>query len=99
MLGMVTDLARSKPELVAENALLRQQLMILSRQVKRPAFTKADRFLLVFWQELLERGSKPFHHPGRRRSSVGIDRDFACVGKTNLRLFPLNQMSPKRSWP
>jgi putative transposase len=47
MLGMAIDLTKSKSELVAENALLRQQLMILGRQVKRPALKKADRFLLV----------------------------------------------------
>jgi putative transposase len=40
-------LSRSKPQLVAENALLRQQLIILKRQVKRPACTKTDRMLLV----------------------------------------------------
>ena len=37
ILGTLTDLARSKSELVAENALLRQQLVLLRRQVKRPA--------------------------------------------------------------
>jgi len=47
MLGTLTDLVRSKSELVAENALLRQQLIILRRQVKRPACTKTDRMLLV----------------------------------------------------
>jgi putative transposase len=47
LLGTLTGLARSKSELVAENALLRQQLMILRRQVKRPACTKTDRMLLV----------------------------------------------------
>jgi putative transposase len=47
MLLMLTDQARSKSELVAENALLRQQLIILRRQVKRPACTKTDRMLLV----------------------------------------------------
>jgi len=47
MLGVLTDLVRSKSELVAENALLRQQLIILRRQVKRPACTKTDRMLLV----------------------------------------------------
>src|SRR5438270_5808212 len=46
-LATVADLARSKAELVAENALLRQQLIILKRQVKRPACTKTDRLLLV----------------------------------------------------
>ncbi len=47
IMGTVTDLARSKSELVAENALLRQQLIILRRQVKRPACTKTDRMILV----------------------------------------------------
>ena len=59
-LGTLTDLGRSKSELIAENALLRQQLIILKRQVKRPACTKTDRILLVLlarlvraWQQTL----------------------------------------------
>ena len=36
LLGTITDLSRGKAELVAENALLRQQLIILRRQVTRP---------------------------------------------------------------
>ena len=47
LLGTLTDLTRSKSELVAENALLRQQLIILHRQVKRPTCSKTDRMLLV----------------------------------------------------
>jgi putative transposase len=43
----VTDLVRTKPALVAENALLRQQLLVLRRSVKRPRCTPADRTLLV----------------------------------------------------
>jgi putative transposase len=46
-LGTLADLARSKAEILAENALLRQQLIILKRQVKRPTCTKTDRILLV----------------------------------------------------
>src|SRR5215208_3026603 len=45
--GTLADLLRSKPELVAENALLRQQLVVLKRSVKRPRCTPADRALLV----------------------------------------------------
>ena len=45
--GILTDLTRTKPELLAENALLRQQVIILRRQVKRPACTKTDHVLLV----------------------------------------------------
>jgi putative transposase len=59
-LGTLTDLGRSKSELIAENTLLRQQLIILKRQVKRPACTKTDRILLVLlarlvraWQQTL----------------------------------------------
>ena len=47
LLGTLVDLGRSKSELIAENALLRQQLIMLKRQVKRPACTKTDRVLLV----------------------------------------------------
>ncbi len=47
VVGTLTDLLRSKPELVAENALLRQQLVVLNRSVKRPCCTPADRTLLV----------------------------------------------------
>jgi putative transposase len=43
----VADLLRTKPELIAENALLRQQLIVLERQVKHPTFTPFDRGLLV----------------------------------------------------
>src|SRR5436305_1922901 len=45
--GAIADLARSKGELVAENALLRQQLAVLKRSVRRPRRTPADRTLLV----------------------------------------------------
>jgi len=52
-LQTLADLNRSKSELVAENALLRQQLIILRRQVKRPACTKTDRVLLVLLARLV----------------------------------------------
>ena len=47
LLGALTDLPRSKSELVVENALLRQQLIILRRKVKRPVYARRDRILLV----------------------------------------------------
>ena len=36
--GGLKDLTRSRSELIAENALLRQQLIVASRKVKRPDF-------------------------------------------------------------
>src|SRR5258706_16467016 len=47
VVGVVHDLPRSKTELVLENALLRQQLTVLDRQVKRPTFSWKDRWLIV----------------------------------------------------
>lgn len=59
-LQTLADLGRSKSELIAENALLHQQLIILKRQVKRPSITRTDRMLLVLlarlvrtWQQAL----------------------------------------------
>jgi len=51
----VGDLAGTKAALVAENAFLRQQLVVLARQVKRPAFTPADRLRLVLLACLVRR--------------------------------------------
>ncbi len=45
--GTGTDLLRSRAQLLAENALLRQQLLVLRRSVARPAVTRMDRALLV----------------------------------------------------
>ncbi len=43
----LADLPRSKSDLIAENALLRQQLVVLQRSVKRAHCTPTDRALLV----------------------------------------------------
>ncbi len=48
IIGALSDLTRSRTDLVVENALLRQQLIVLNRQVKRPQLTNFDRFRLVF---------------------------------------------------
>jgi putative transposase len=56
----LSDLQRSRKDLIAENALLRQQLIVLNRQVKRPQLTQGDRIRLVglarltgFWKQAL----------------------------------------------
>lgn len=60
VLNAATDLTRSKADLVIENALLRQQLIVLHRQVKKPTFSQSDHFWLVLftsrvknWEESL----------------------------------------------
>jgi transposase InsO family protein len=59
-IGAITDLSRSRADLLVENALLRQQLIVLRRQIKRPQFTNGDRFRLVllarftnFWHQAI----------------------------------------------
>ena len=60
LLGSALDIARSYSDLVAENALLRRQLIILHRLVSKPRFTPTDRLWLVLlvsrvrrWKEAL----------------------------------------------
>lgn len=58
--GALSDLPRSKSDLMVENAILRQQLIVLKRSVKRPKFTEGDRVRLTllarltgFWHSAL----------------------------------------------
>ncbi len=58
--GSAIDLTRSKTELIAENAFLRQQLIILQRQSKRPKLSNRDRVKLLllaratpYWKQAL----------------------------------------------
>jgi len=51
--SIVGDLTRTKAALVAENAFLRQQLVVLRRQVKRPVLSPADRLSLILLARLV----------------------------------------------
>jgi hypothetical protein len=53
--GLIADLTRSRAELLAENAFLRQQLIVASRGVKRPGFRRYERGLLVLFARVLPR--------------------------------------------
>ena len=44
IIGLLSDLTHSRADLVVENALLRQQLIVLNRQVKRLQLTNLLRF-------------------------------------------------------
>jgi hypothetical protein len=41
IIGLLSDLTRSRADLAVENALLRQQLIVLKRQIKRPQLTNS----------------------------------------------------------
>ncbi len=73
--GALSDLPRTKPELIAENVLLRHQLAILQRQVKKPQLTRQDRFLALGSGQspyALE-GSTP-DHPTRHPAALASGR-------------------------
>ena len=55
VLDAVADLMRPKSELVLENAFLRQQLIVLERQKKRPTLTGRDRVMMVLLASKLRR--------------------------------------------
>src|SRR5262245_16419647 len=52
--GLVGDSTRSKSRMVAENLLLRQQLVVLIRSVRRPRLARAERGLFVLLASRLE---------------------------------------------
>jgi putative transposase len=58
--GSLSDPRRSRKDLIIENTMLRQQLIVLNRQVKRRQLTQGDRLRIVllarlteFWQQAL----------------------------------------------
>jgi hypothetical protein len=55
--GALVDLSRSRTDLNVENALLRQQFIVLNRQVKRPLLPHSERIRFVF----LARFTKYWH--------------------------------------
>jgi putative transposase len=59
--GTLADLPRSRAELLAENALLHQQLIVLRRRTKTPRLTWRERLSLLFlarwvlhWKQVLQ---------------------------------------------
>ena len=51
--GLLVDVTRSREQLLIENALLRQQLIVASRKVKRPIFRAHERGFVVLLASLL----------------------------------------------
>ena len=95
VLNAAMELTRSKPELVLENMLVRQQLIVLRRQVRRPALTGRDRMLFVLlasklrsWkQAVLAENAHPFencvHYPHRAKHIIpGNPGQLSRLGDT-----------------
>ena len=83
--GLLTDAARSRTELIAENAFLRQQVVVLQRSVKRPLPTPRDRFLLVVLASKVRSGNKSYLLCSQIRCCAGIVTCFAGCGVVNQR--------------
>jgi putative transposase len=61
VVGTLKDLRRNRRDLIVENAMLRQQLIVLNRQVKRPQLTQGDRVRLVLLARLTEYWQQALH--------------------------------------
>jgi hypothetical protein len=70
IIGILSDMTRSHTDLVVENALLRQQLIVLNRQIKRPQLTNLDRFRLVFLS----------HFTTFWKQALSFNRILCCAG-------------------
>jgi len=60
-MGAARDLVRSRPELVAENALLRQQLIVLRRSVDHLMIEDGDRLIMLLLARLNSGWSQALH--------------------------------------
>jgi hypothetical protein len=69
----LSDLSRSRNDLIAENAFLRQQLIVFNRHVKQPQLTQGDQAGWVLLSRFTGFWSKPFISSNRRLSYVGIE--------------------------
>jgi hypothetical protein len=99
LLDTLADLARGKSELIAENALLRHQLMILRRQIKRPIYRKADRLLLVVLARMVRTWKQAlFLVQEDDTSAASIVSSSACSGSTHQKHMRASRSSrPRRS--
>lgn len=99
LLQLLWNLFRSRKNLILENTLLRQQLIIYQRSVKRPKITQLDRIILVWLSKVYNRWKeammvvKPdtvigWHRQGFklywRRKSRGAGRP--CIDWTLIKL-------------
>ena len=96
LLSTLVDLGRSKSDLIAENALLRQQLIILQRQIKRPTFTGPIACSSSCWPGWFEPGSRLCCLCNQTPCSAGIESSFASSGNGSQRRLLMRPRSPPK---
>jgi hypothetical protein len=82
VLSTVVDLTRSKTDLIAENALLRQQLINLHSQVKKPSFTQSNCLWLVLLASRLQNWKETPSSSNLTHFCAGIAKAFGCFGNS-----------------
>jgi hypothetical protein len=88
--GLLSDVTRSRGQLLMENALLRQQLIVATRKVKRPVFGPYERGLVVLLTSFL---------PHWRNALLGTarDSDFSGVGGREVTRAQFRGLTPRSS--
>lgn len=99
VVGTAADVVRTRAELIAENALLGQQLVVLRRSVKRPKLTNTDRRLLVVLGHWVHRWRDALQSSSRIRCWSGIASYSSWSGGTSQRSHPENHCWPMRRLP
>ena len=94
-LGAAADATRSRSDLLLENALLRHQLVVLGRAVKRPRLTATDRGLLVLLASRLRTWAGHSSLSSLRPCCGGIFKGSGCSGSAS----PARQMAACGSHP
>ena len=70
-IGAARDLTRTRPGLLAENALLRQRVIVLRRSIRRPRVYDDDRLRLLILARLCRRWRDALPSSVRRRCYAG----------------------------
>ena len=82
--GFLSDLPRSRTDLLVENALLRQQLIVLNRQDKRPQLTNPDRFWLVLLSHFTRFWKPSLHNYSARYTLTLASRIVSLLLETEV---------------
>jgi hypothetical protein len=86
---ILSDLTRSRTDLVVENVLLRQQLIVLNRQIKRPQLTNPDRFRIVLLSHFTKFWKQALHIiQFLARAVVLASQNQSCYSICKVDLFP-----------
>lgn len=97
-IGVLSDLSRSHTDLIAENAMLRQQLIVLHHQIKRPNLRIANGSVWSCLPAALNSGDRPSTSSSPIPSFSGTDTYFDYSGDINRGLTKETANFPRKHW-